>query len=341
MFLLHEIDEKEIFDLSNLNIDIPLTQTNQYGQWQKRSGRFVKSFSILKGDEVVGYFQCIKFPLIFKENYLYIPYGPVITNYSDELISFLNGELKKIAQKENCVFIRLDFTPKIPYVLAKKFFYTAARYTYHSVFFQPRQEWFLKLDIPENDVLMEMHEKTRYSIRLAEKKGVVSEIINKNFNEYFEEFYVLMLETSSRNGFHLHTKDYYKYVFESLHTDNAFLAIAKLGDKVLVVHLIIVVGKTAHFIFGGSSSDSRNLNPAALAHWAGIRHAQKIACLHYNFGGISSGNKRYKGWDGLTQFKMKFGGAIYEHSEFYDIVVKPSYYFLYNLRKFFKHYMHI
>ena len=37
--------------------------------------------------------------------------------------------------------------------------------------------------------------------------------------------------------------------------------------------------------------------------------------------------------DSLTTFKKKFGGREIVHSDFYDVVVKPLWYRLYNFRK--------
>ncbi len=334
MFSLHEIGEKEIFDFNLLGGDAPFTQANFYGNWQRHSGRFVKSFSVSQDGEVVAYFQLIKFPLIFQKSCLYIPYGPVIKKYSDALLSFLKSELTNIAKNEHCVFVRLDFTPAISDNVASLLFRKAKSFTYHSAYFQPRTEWYLPIQKSADDLLMGMHEKTRYSIRLAQKKGIQTEIITKDFQNYFERFYALMKETADRNGFSLHAKEYYLSVFETLPDINGYLSIAKIGEQILVIDLIIVFSKTAHFVFGGSSNDARNLNPAALAHFSGITHAKELGAEYYNFGAVSLGT--HKGWEGLTQFKMKFGGEIHQHSSFYDIVVNPIWYMVYTVRKFLK-----
>ena len=58
----------------------------------------------------------------------------------------------------------------------------------------------------EKRIALGMHEKTRYSIRLAEKKGIAVEIVTNNFEKYFEIFYKLMEGTAERNSFGLHQK---------------------------------------------------------------------------------------------------------------------------------------
>jgi lipid II:glycine glycyltransferase (peptidoglycan interpeptide bridge formation enzyme) len=76
--------------------------------------------------------------------------------------------------------------------------------------------------------------------------------------------------------------------------------------------------------------------PTYLAQWKAITHAKKIGCVDYDFGGIANDNKMYKGWEGLTAFKKKFGGREVRHSDFFDVVVQPFWYHLYNLRKLLK-----
>jgi len=335
-FEFREIGNEENFDPNNICVNAPFTQASFYGDWQKSLGRAVKRFLVNDGDKIIAYFQLIKYPLLFDKSYFYIPYGPVIKDFSEDFFANLKNELTRIAKTEGAVFVRLDFTPPVSNSILLKFFTKAPFYTYHSAYFQPRIEWFLDLDKSENELLMAMHEKTRYSIRLAERKGTTAEIIIGDFEKYFEIFYELMLETSKRNGFSLHQKNYYKNIFQNLHKINAYLSIAKYGQKVLAIDLIIVFGKVANYVFGGSSNDERNRMPTYLAQWKAICHAKKLNCDYYNFGGISDENKIYKGWEGLTNFKKKFGGKKIIHSDFFDIVVNPFWYYLYNFRKLVK-----
>lgn len=86
-------------------------------------------------------------------------------------------------------------------------------------------------------------------------------------------------------------------------------------------------------MFGGSSNEERNRMPTYLAQWKAICYAKQLNCEYYNFGGIATDNTIYKGWDGLTIYKMKFGGEKIVHSDFFDVVNNPFIYHLYNVRK--------
>lgn len=332
-FKFREIENDEDFDPNNLCDSVPFTQASFYGDWQKDIGRLVKRFLVYRGKEIVAYFQLIKYPLLLGKSYFYIPYGPVTKDFSEDFFASLKQELRQISKSEDVVFVRLDFTPQVPSEMLSRFFIKSPIYTYHSAYFQPRAEWFLGLGKSENELLIAMHEKTRYSIRLAERKEITVEIITKDFEKYFEISYELMAGTAKRNGFSLHHKNYYKNIFQNLSETNSYLSIARHGQKVLAVDLIIVFGKIANYVFGGSSNEERNRMPTYLAQWKAICYAKRLNCTHYNFGGIATRNKIYNGWDGLTIFKKKFGGEEIAHSAFFDVVVSPFWYHLYNFRK--------
>lgn len=342
-FIFKQVPDNEALDLAALFKEPPFTQADFYGGWQKRLGRRVRRFRVylvsatFEEDELVAYFQIIKYPLPFGKSYCYIPYGPVSKYFSEDFLLALKQELQRIAKAENAVFVRLDFTPPIADKILDKFFTRSWRSSYHSAYFQPRVEWFLNLGKPFDQLLNEMHEKTRYSIRLSEKRGITTEIITTNFDDYFEIFHDLMKETARRNHFQLHPEQYYRQIFRSLsETPNSFLSIARYGEKVLAIDLVLVFGRIANYVFGGSSSEERNRLPAYAGLWRAICQAKKVGCTDYNFGAVSAAGDSYKGWDGLTAFKKKFGGREVVHSAFYDVVVSPLWYWLYNLRKWLK-----
>lgn len=334
-FTLKEIGNEEPFDPTSLYGRTPFTQAAFYGDWQRALGRRVRKFVVRENGEDRAFFQLVKYPLFLNKSYLYTPYGPVVNSFSNELLTYIREEVKKIAKEENATFVRLDFTPPAPQEF-RKLFTQAPIYTYHSAYFQPRIEWFLGLDKSEDDLLRAMHKNARYSIQLAKKRGIEVEIVAKDFEKYFEPFFSLMQETAQRNGFSLHPKSYYKGIFENLHKSNAYLSVARYGERILVIDLIIVFGGIANNIFGGSSNEEKTRMPTYLAQWEAIRYAKQLGCSYYNFGGISIEGKMYKGWEGITFFKQKFGGEQIRHSDFFDIVVSPLWYGLYRLRKLIK-----
>jgi peptidoglycan pentaglycine glycine transferase (the first glycine) len=179
-----------------------------------------------------------------------------------------------------------------------------------------------------------MHQKTRYNIGLAQKKGVEIEIIDKDFSKYFKKFYELMDNTARRNKFGLHGKDYYQNIFKVCEErGNAFLAIAEYDGKIIIINFVFCFGNVANFVFGGSADEYKNLMPSYLTHWEGIKEAKKRGLKFYNFGGYAENDKVYKGWEHLSIFKRKFGGAVFEYGNSYDAIFQPLWYYLYMVKK--------
>ncbi len=362
----------------------PFTQTNFYASWQRNLNRNVEIFNAVRmvsnlgtegksvfETEVVAKVLLVTYPLVAGKNYIYAPYGPVLFDEglinSSEFLKSLKDLLQEVCRKQNAVFARLDFSyPSIFSTqsseaetkneqnnfnakLLSGFFKKAPSITYHSAYFQPRYEWFLKIDKSEEEILKEMHEKTRYSVRLSARKEIETKIVTTKDEggpmKYFEDFYSLMNETAKRNGFSLHTKKYYEGIFESLSTskelENSYLAIAYFKEKILAMDLVIVHGKIANYVFGASNNEERNRMPAHSAQWTAIKYAKSLGCDLYNFGGVSLEGKKhvYKGWEGLTSFKQKFGGYAVSHLDFFDYVALPLWYHAYNLRKYLKKFL--
>lgn len=338
MFEICEIKNKTEYNPLLISKQTPFTQAWFYGEWQEVMGRKVRRFEVRRKTESAGFFQVIKYPLPLSQNILYVPHGPILkaTSYlDDEFLKTFRDKLSEIAKEENAIFVRFDSFQKTEENL-NKYFRKVPDYAYNSFYFQPKYEWVLNIDKPESELLGNMRQKNRYNIRLAENKGVAIEIIENNFDKYFEDFYSLMERTAKRNDFKLHSEFYYKNILENCEENkNAFLALAKYDDKILALNLILLFGETAYFVFGGSSDEYKNLMAPHLSHWQGIIEAKNRGYKFYNFGGVSSGDEydEYKDWEGISRFKKGFGGQLLEYSDSYDLVIKSFWYRLYNLRK--------
>jgi lipid II:glycine glycyltransferase (peptidoglycan interpeptide bridge formation enzyme) len=333
MFEMREIKNEAEYNPLIISKDAPFTQGLIYGKWQEMMDRKVRRFEIRENSETVGFFQVIRHHLPFSKNLLYIPHGPILRQgYGGQagFLDFLKEKFTKIAKEEKAIFVRFDIFPSLKERL-NKYFRKVPDYAYQSVYFQPKFERVIDLNKSEDELLQNMHPKTRYNIHLAERKGIEIIIIKKDFENYFERFFALLKETANRDKFKLHLKIYYQNIFKTLNEKNAFLIVAKYKDKVLLINLILLFGDAAYFIFGGSSDEYKNLMAPHLTHWRAIIEARRHGLKIYNFGAVSG--KRYKNFEGISVFKERFGGRLVEYSDSYDLVLKPFWYKLYNLRK--------
>ncbi len=356
----NDIEPSDFFEFA------PFTQARFYANWQEYAlGKKTRRFVIIKDNKPVLYALLIPCALGTKNFYYTCPYGPIIKkSLSKEdfnnSVALLKRELKKLMRKSGATFTRLDFSPSLrknenpneSFLYAdfanekilSKYFKKAPWQSVHGACFQPRREWFLPLDKSEDEILSKMHQKTRYNIRLAKRKGIEVEIVTNNLEKYIDEFYGVQKSTAKRNGFSLHKKTYYK---EALQTSdklqNGYLVVARLKEKILTINFVVCYGKIAMFAYGGSYPEHRNLMPSYRAHWEGIKEAKRRGMQFYNFGGYFDENgpklkpqtlqKRSR----FSVFKRKFGGFALEHSPFYDCVNKKFVYLLFLIYKFIRH----
>ncbi len=387
MFELCRVINPEEYNPLAICSDAPFPQSWFYGSLREQSKMKALRYNIFFTDKNqttkknIGCVQFITFNLVKGKTYLYAPYGPVIneeiyTQKGEELMSFLKVKAEEICRSEAAAFIHFDPSVKTdvqkdnpqhnPQQFWKKYFKTTPSFVSFLPHFQPRTEWVLDLDKTPDQILSAMHEKTRYSVRMAERKGVVVEIITQNISSYFEEFYSLIKETSERNNFHLHAYEYYKSMFaeadrlseislssafsstspSSLNSQKnnfqIYLARAVYEGKTLVLDIMVRYGNMTTFVFGGSSNEYRNLAPSSITKWKALLYAKEIGSHQFNLGGYAPEGSKYTGWEGFSEFKRKFGGYMQEHGNMYDYVAPSAQskflYYTYILRKLY-HYV--
>ena len=314
------------------------TQGFRYGQWQEAMGRKVFRFVIREADASIGYFQVVIYPLTKGKAYGYIPHGPVLARLLDtEIAAALRETLSRVGRENNLAFVRFDISPKE--YAGNALGQSSPIASYYGAYFQSKYDWVLNIGRSEKEILTDMHQKTRYSIGLAERKGVtVKKVTGSELLEYFETFYALLLETSIRGKFALHPKEYYRHMFQSGKIDPSIvLYVAYYEGEILAAHMVIFYGTTAFYPFGGSRRDKREVVPAYALHWQAIRDAKERGCTEYNFGAIDTGEAvTHENWSGISDFKRKWGGRVVVHADFRDLVLKPFWYYLYIGRKYLK-----
>lgn len=240
-------------------------------------------------------------------SYGLIQRGPLVKEGVD-LESVIRALVTEYSQK---TFLR--FEPLMPAP-------TAARETIHV---SPEETLLLDLASSEEDLLATMHKKTRYNIRLAQKRGVeVRELLSGEFDEAWKVFQ----ETASRDAFRLHSKK--RYVQWITTVSGARLVGAFYDGKLLAVNLMIDYAGVRTYLHGASSNTHRNVMAPYVLHWCEILEAKKAGLSTYDFWGVSDTNPA---WKGITRFKLGFGGERMKYPGTFDQVIQPTRYQLYRL----------
>lgn len=184
----------------------------------------------------------------------------------------------------------------------------------------------LDISMTEDELLAQMHHKTRYNIRVAQKHEITIREADSA-----EEFLLLQSDTAKRDRFSAQSDAYVRQQFERLKEDGtATILIAEKDGKPLAANFLIAFGDTVTYLYGASSSMDRQLMAPYLLHWESIIWAKSNGFHYYDFWGINPSDKNHpdfkKAWDGISRFKAGWGGAVIELPGTYDLPLKNRLY---------------
>lgn len=270
-----------------------------------------------------------KLPLI-GYSIFYCPRGPIADITDSEILKNLFYEIKKLAKRRKAILLKID--PDIAkdeddfrkLLLDLGFRRLDKGKNFEGV--QPKFVFRLDISPDEEALLANMHQKTRYNIRLATKKGVVIRVGNK---EDLPDFYRVLKETTERDNFLVRSYSYFEDLYDTLVPAGfAQLFIGEYQGKIIAGTLAFITGKKAWYIYGASSNSHRNVMPNYLIQWEMICWAKAHGCTLYDFRGVSGDLSEDNPLYGLYKFKKGFNGKFTEFIGEWDYVYRPLMYFV-------------
>jgi len=185
---------------------------------------------------------------------------------------------------------------------------------------QPVHTIMLDLLKSEDELLKQMHQKTRYNIRLAKKRGVTV-IESGNVKEFFK----LLKQTTQRQQFGAYSIEYFQDI---LKLKNTKLYLAEYQGKNIAGILCAYYKNTATYLFGASANEYRNVMAPHLLQWRAMLDAKNAGFEIYDFWGAApkdSKVKQEKSWQGITRFKQGFDlkQPIFKYFGAYEMVYRP------------------
>jgi peptidoglycan pentaglycine glycine transferase (the first glycine) len=188
----------------------------------------------------------------------------------------------------------------------------------------------------EEDLLSKMKQKTRYNIRLAERKGVSIRI---GTTADLPLLYRMYAETSVRDNFLIRGEDYYQTVwntFRSPHspenpasTPFSEPLIAEVDSKPVGAVSMFYFATQAIYLFGMSRNEHREKMPNYLLQWEAMRRAKALGCTTYNLWGAPDEFNENDGLWNVFRFKEGLGGYVSRTLGAWDFAPNPLWYKLY------------
>ena len=330
---IDKISEKNSFSL---------TQSNTYCRWQKAIDRKAERFIFYKKDKeiekVIAYIQFFEYKLWGDYNYYYAPLGPIVWEYSEELLEQINHLCIELNKKEKIVWTRLDFYKDYKEEIFKKYWIKTSSNIAKNSNTQPRSECIIDMNRSIDDIFNSFDKDTRYGIRTAEKRGIKTEIIKSDINKYLNDFLNIMSETTERNNFNFHNKRYIENIFNDLsdvrNIGEGFLSISRINNEIIAMGLFIIYNQNAYYLFAGSKTEYRKNYPGYAVINTAIKYIKENNLANnLSLGGVSSEEYPNNKLLSITDFKLGWSKNIINHNNLYDCVGNSLIYYLYKIYK--------
>jgi len=241
-------------------------QSWQWGEFQRNTGSCPIRIQMKEKSSVFWQAQGFEYKVMGLIKFIYFPKVSFVGLSEEQKVFFL-GFLKK----QGYVFTRIEPVDKIGQIGDFKAVKVKNR--------QPKNTFVLNIDKEEDELLEKMHPKTRYNIRLSERKGTTVKE-EKNIDVFWD----LNKETSARDKFKSYNKEYYEKMLE---LDFCYQLTAYIDDVPLVSNICINFADVFTYLHGASSNKNRNLMAPYFLQWECIKFARSQHATEYDFGGIA------------------------------------------------------
>ena len=218
---------------------------------------------------------------------------------------------------------------------------------------QDRNTILIDLTLPEDEMLSRMKQKTRYNVRLAQKKGVT---VRAGTLDDIPLLWHMFNETAARDGFVLRQDGHYQFVWRSLMGVSPSIfslqpfmesLIAEVdGEPVAAVSVSYFAGQ-ALYSYGMSRGIHREKMPNYLLQWETMCRAKALGCKIYDTWGVpekftGGGQDWVGGGEGVYRFKDGLGGTVYRGIGAWDFTPNPILYRMYiDVLPVVKHIFHL
>ena len=324
---LKNINQAELDSLATItNSPAVFLQSFAWGEFQKNFGHRVWRFGVFQGEKIIAAASIVEHNLPLSQSYLYCPRGPIIDTsltiaQKNEALGLILSKVRDLTiatdNKEE-MFLRFEPTWDVTGFEAK---------IWPTLAIQPASTAILNLDKNLEELFNNFKPKTRYNIRLAEKKGVIIEHLPATD---FASVWQLFQKTAAKNKFGLHKQTYYQTMLDQFPGAELWTAKTPTGE-IAAANIMIFFGTQATYLHGASNNDLRSFMAPHLLHWQLIKHAKDHGLNIYDFYGVKNDNKTTSTWAGFSRFKESFGAEIINLPGTLDFLYRPKWYKIYLL----------
>lgn len=296
---------------------------------------------------------------------LYIPKGPLLDWTNESLRNRVLNNLQSFAKQQGGIFLKIDpdvvLGTGIPQSEEDNLNDNGQSvvsdlkqrgWVYSSDQIQFKNTVLIDLKPSEEELLARMKQKTRYNIRLAEKKGVALRVGTQGD---FDMLYKMYAETSVRDGFVIRDEGYYKTVWQMFTANTQFPIstdreaspwdqlpitdsqlpfteplIAEINNEPVASIFVFYFARRAYYVYGMSRAIHREKMPTYLLQWEAMKHAKAKGCTVYDLWGAPDVFDESDSMWGVYRFKEGLGGKVLRTLGAWDFAPNPFWYKLYS-----------
>ncbi len=282
---------------------------------------------------------------------LYCPKGPLLDWTDQPLRERVLDDLQSFAKKQGAVFLKMDPDVRLGTGVPGADGSTEERlgadlqagltrrgWVYSADQIQFRNSVLIDLRPSEEELLARMKQKTRYNVRLAEKKGV---IVRAGTTADLAALYRMYAETSVRDGFVIRDEGYYQTIWQTF-MSNVKSPISNLqlpitipliaevdGEPVAGLFLYMFAGR-AYYVYGMSRDSHREKMPTYLLQWEAMKRAKSAGCAVYDLWGAPEIFDETDSMWGVYRFKEGLGGRVVRTLGAWDYAPNKFWYRMYS-----------
>jgi peptidoglycan pentaglycine glycine transferase (the first glycine) len=280
---------------------------------------------------------------------LYAPKGPLLDWTNKPLRKRVLDDLQSFAKKQGAIFLKVDpdvvlgtGIPGAEGAVEKsggadmQSELVQRGWVYSSDQIQFRNTVTIDLSASEDEMLARMKQKTRYNVRLAEKKGVTVRVGTEADLSMLYEMYA---ETSMRDGFVIRDEGYYQTVWQTfmrlepssfIFHLSSFPLIAEVdGEPVAGLFQFTFAGR-AYYVYGMSREVHREKMPTYLLQWEAMKRAKAAGCTVYDLWGAPKTFDESDSMWGVYRFKEGLGGRVVRTLGAWDYAPNRLWYKMYS-----------
>ncbi len=341
--------DMEFHQWNNLIFDLPaahILQTRQWADikarhgwrplpqiWRDDNGRIKAAAMVLERSLKVGGFSDVV-------RVMYVPRGPLLDWRDEKWGIQVISDLEKLAQRRRAIFIKIDPEVVVGRGIPQTEEAIEDGYGQNVVDWLQQRKWrfspeqiqfrntvWLDLSGTEEEWLARMKQKSRYNLRLAQRKGVKVQLGSM---QDLPLLYRMYAETSLRDGFTIRNEDYYLTVWrEFLEADMAEVLLAEVEGEVVAGLVLFFFAGRAWYLYGMSRNVHRDKMPNYPLQWEAMRRAKARGCQVYDlWGAPDEFNEQDRMW-GVFRFKQGLGGEVIRTIGAWDYPARPLMYALY------------